>query len=92
LLLVAGFAAAGIGAQTGSPALLAVDAVLLIVGFGAVFPVTTGPVLSVLGRSLDHVRVTGALARQQALAAPPPDPRHGRGARRRPRAGQLSSA
>lgn len=70
LLLAAGGGAAAIGVQADSSALLAVGAVGLIVGFGAVFPLATGPVLSVLSRPLDHAGVAGALARQQALAAP----------------------
>jgi putative ABC transport system permease protein len=70
LLLVAGVGSAGSGAQAGSSALLAAGAVMLIVGFGAVFPLATGPVLAVLSRPLDHAGVAGGLARQQALAAP----------------------
>jgi putative ABC transport system permease protein len=70
LSLTVGVAAVVFGVQAASSMLLAVGAVGLIVGFGLVFPVVTGPVLAAISRPLARVGVTGGLARQQAMAAP----------------------
>jgi putative ABC transport system permease protein len=69
-ILVLGLAGTTLGLATQMTTLLGVGVVALIVGLGLLFPLVTGPVLSLVSRPIEHAGVTGSLARQQALAAP----------------------
>jgi putative ABC transport system permease protein len=70
IALVAGVGGIIVGLAADTTPVLAAGAVTLLLGMGLLFPLVTGPVLAVISRPIEHVGVTGSLARQQALAAP----------------------
>jgi putative ABC transport system permease protein len=70
LLLAAGVAGALVGVQAGQSLLIAAASGAALLAAGLLFPLITGPVLSVLSRPVGRLSITGALARQQILAAP----------------------
>ena len=70
LLLVAAVALVLAGASSGSQVLLMAGATATLVAAGLLFPFVTGPVLALLSRPAAHAGMSGALAREQTLAAP----------------------
>ncbi len=67
---VIGLAGTMLGLSAELAAVVGAGVAALIVGFGLLFPLVTGPVLRLVSRPIEHAGVTGSLARQQALAAP----------------------
>jgi putative ABC transport system permease protein len=59
-----------LGLAAGSTPVLAAGVIALLLGAALLFPLVTGSILAVISRPMEHLGITGSLARQQALAAP----------------------